>query len=83
MFYVALTRARHQAVIITQPGMESPFAVEVNEYSEVSEITSEGETKSALKVCNLCGQGTLVARQGPYGQFFGLNLVTVVRLLMI
>jgi DNA helicase-4 len=73
LFYVALTRARHQAVIITQPGMESPFVVEVNEYSEVSEITSEGETKSALKVCNLCGQGTLVARQGPYGQFFGCS----------
>ena len=73
LFYVALTRARHQAVIISQPGMESPFVVELNEYNEVTEITSEGETKSALKICNLCGQGTLVARQGPYGQFFGCS----------
>ncbi len=73
LFYVALTRARHQAVIISQPGMESPFVIELNEYNEVNEITSEGETKPALKVCNLCGQGTLVARQGPYGQFFGCS----------
>lgn len=73
LFYVALTRARHQAVIITQPGLESPFVVELNEYEEVNEITSEGETKSALKICSLCGQGTLVARQGPYGQFYGCS----------
>lgn len=73
LFYVALTRARHQAVIITQPGLESPFVIELNAYSEVEEITSEGETKPELKICNLCGQGTLVARQGPYGQFFGCS----------
>ena len=73
LFYVALTRARRQAVIITQPGLESPFVTELNEYLEVSEITSEGEIKSAMKICNLCGKGTLVTRQGPYGQFFGCS----------
>ncbi len=73
LFYVALTRARRQAVIISQPGMESPFVIEINAYSEVEEITSEGEIKAALKICSLCGQGTMVARQGPYGQFFGCS----------
>lgn len=73
LFYVALTRARHQAVIISQPGMESPFVIELDAYSEVEEITSEGETKPALKICNLCGQGALVVRHGPYGEFLGCS----------
>jgi DNA helicase-4 len=73
LMYVALTRARKRVAILSQPGTESPFVIELSKYPHVEEITSEGVTTSSVNICNLCGQGTLVARKGKYGEFFGCS----------
>ena len=73
LFYVALTRARRHVVVITPPGLESPFVIELNNSPDIERISGNGDTITELNVCNLCGQGTLVPRQGPYGQFLGCS----------
>lgn len=63
LFYVALTRAKINAFIVTVKDWESEFAVELKErYKE--------QLKQEQFQCPLCG-GRLVRRSGPYGEFFG------------
>jgi DNA helicase-4 len=73
LMYVAITRARHRVVILSQPGKESPFVIEISKYTNVEEITSEGKKIPSVDICNLCGQGTLVTRNGQYGEFRGCS----------
>jgi len=73
LFYVALTRARRQVVILSPPGLESPFVIELNESSDVERISTEGETTIDLKICSNCGKGTLVPRHSRYGEFLGCS----------
>jgi DNA helicase-4 len=73
LLYVALTRARHKVAILSQPGRESPFVIELSDFVDIEEITSEGEPTFNLQICSQCGQGTLVTRQGPYGEFPGCS----------
>lgn len=73
LFYVALTRARRNVVVITPPGLESPFVIELNKSIDVERISGDGDEIVNLRVCDICGQGTLVVRQGPYGQFLGCS----------
>ncbi|NBY60809.1 MAG: DNA helicase UvrD [Actinobacteria bacterium] len=73
LFYVALTRARRSVVVITPPGLESPFVIELDKSTDVERISGDGDKIFDLKICDVCGQGTLVARQGPYGQFLGCS----------
>jgi DNA helicase-4 len=73
LFYVALTRARRQVVILSPPGLESPFVIELNDSDDVERVGADGDTSADLKICTACGQGTLVPRQGPYGEFLGCS----------
>ncbi len=65
LFYVALTRAKKKAFIMTVNGQESEFAIELKmRYGE--------ELKKEQFECPLCG-GRLIKRSGPYGEFFGCS----------
>ncbi len=65
LFYVALTRAKKKAIIVTVKAHESEFAKElIGRYGEV--------LKRERFECPLCG-GRLVKRSGPYGEFFGCS----------
>ncbi len=72
LFYVALTRARKTVTVVTQVGRESPFVLELVKDHQVPS-TDERGAAGTLQVCPTCGNGTLVARKGPYGQFFGCS----------
>lgn len=65
LFYVALTRAKKKAFILTVSNQESEFAMELKErYGE--------ELKREQWECPLCG-GRLLKKSGPYGEFFGCS----------
>ena len=65
LFYVALTRAKNKAFIVTVSGQESEFAMELkSRYGD--------ELKREQFECPLCG-GRLIKRSGPYGEFFGCS----------
>ena len=65
LFYVALTRAKKKAIIVTVKGHESEFAKElIGRYGEV--------LKRERFECPLCG-GRLVKHSGPYGEFYGCS----------
>lgn len=61
LFYVAMTRAKSAAYVMTLRGLESEFVRELSAFAD-----SGGE------VCPVCG-GTLVLRKGPYGRFMGCS----------
>jgi DNA helicase-4 len=63
LFYVALTRAKTKAFILTVKDKESIFAQELKQrYGQ--------QLKQDQFTCPLCG-GKLVRRSGQYGDFFG------------
>lgn len=65
LFYVALTRAKKKAILLTVKDRESVFAMELRtRYAE--------ELKRERFECPLCG-GRLVKRTGRYGDFFGCS----------
>ncbi len=65
LFYVALTRAKKKAFIVTIKGQESEFVEALKlKYSEA--------LKHEQFECPLCG-GTLVKKAGQYGEFFGCS----------
>lgn len=65
LFYVALTRARKKAFIVTVKGLESEFVQELRE-------VHQREIKNERFECPECG-GRLVKRKGPYGEFLGCS----------
>lgn len=72
LFYVALTRARRHVTVFTEPGKESPFAVElVANHTEVATTTHEGAPVTLIPC--VCGKGTMVPRTGKYGDFLGCS----------
>jgi len=77
LFYVALTRAKHRAYLITDMAVASKFVVELlqDEYEiELNEFeTSLSQQLLHLLKCIKCKTGTLVPRQSQFGQFFGCN----------
>lgn len=81
LFYVALTRARKQVVVLCPPGLESPFVIELHDSEDVEEIGTDGDA-AQLRICAVCEQGTLVPRQGPYGVFLGCSRFPACRGLM-
>ncbi len=65
LFYVALTRAKKKAILLTVKDRESVFVAELRErYQE--------EMKREQFTCPLCG-GRLIRRSGRYGDFFGCS----------
>jgi len=72
LFYVALTRARSTATLITIEHKESPFVLELVRDQRVEMANADGSSGSA-EVCPTCGSGFLVPRKGPYGHFLGCS----------
>ena len=70
LFYVALTRARRGATLITSPQRMSPFVVEL---LDDPHVTVTGDSDAPVEVCSLCGQGTMVERKGRFGPFLASN----------
>ena len=65
LFYVALTRAKKKAFIVTVSKEESTFALELkSRYND--------EIKKEQWACPLCG-GKLQKKVGPYGEFYGCS----------
>lgn len=69
LFYVALTRARKSVTLMTVQGRESAFVAELAKDGLLHE--SAFSTAAPVIVCPTCGQGALVPRNGPYGEFLG------------
>ena len=65
LFYVALTRAKKKAYLLTVNGIESDFAVELKS-------RYEREIKKEQWTCPLCGR-RIVKRTGKNGEFFGCS----------
>lgn len=65
LFYVALTRAKKKAFLVTVNHQESEFAIELKE-------RYGNELKQEPWECPLCG-GKLLRKKGPYGEFFGCS----------
>ena len=65
LFYVALTRAKKKAYLITVAGQESEFVMELKK-------RYGNQMKSRHNECPLCG-GRLVKRTGQYGEFWGCS----------
>ncbi len=70
LFYVALTRARSTITLITVAHKESPFIMELIREHKIRVTNSDGDDNEA-QLCNVCGKGFLVPRNGPYGPFLG------------
>lgn len=65
LFYVALTRAKKKAFIVTVKGKESVFAMELKELYK-------DDLKREQYECPICG-GKLRKISGQYGDFFGCS----------
>lgn len=63
LFYVALTRAKKKAFLLTVSAQESAFVQELKE-------KYGNELKKEHFECPLCG-GQLIKHSGPYGEFLG------------
>lgn len=70
LFYVAMTRARQEVVLVAVPGLESPFLTEL--LSEERIVVDPGGHKPPA-ICPRCREGVLVKRTGPYGEFLGCS----------
>lgn len=77
LFYVALTRTRQQAFLITAPGHESVFITELIDQGQVEVVSTDTATGTivahAVHLCPDCSSGVLVARNGKFGQFYGCS----------
>lgn len=75
LLYVALTRAKTQAFLVTRQNKDSMFAVELmSDLSlEVVEVSSSGIATSHVQICHECNKGVMVIRSGVYGPFWGCS----------
>lgn len=73
LLYVALTRAKRQAYLVTREHKDSAFAVELIEGELVRILQSDTTEVGAadVKLCPECKKGTMVLRTGRYGEFYG------------
>jgi DNA helicase-4 len=70
LFYVALTRARRSALLVTRSGGESAFLLELVRDRVVKIRSATGDDITPV-VCPKCLKRTMKERKGRYGQFFG------------
>ncbi|WP_197432517.1 UvrD-helicase domain-containing protein [Pseudarthrobacter sp. GA104] len=70
LFYVALTRARHSALLVTRSGAESVFLLELVRDRILKIRSAKGDDITPV-VCPKCKKRAMKERNGRYGQFFG------------
>ncbi|MGR6092244.1 UvrD-helicase domain-containing protein [Brevibacterium sp. CSND-B09] len=70
LFYVALTRARRSALLMTVSGRESPFLLELVSSNQVAVRNVDGESISPV-ICPKCNKRTMTLRTGKFGDFYG------------
>ena len=75
LLYVALTRARKQAFLVTKKDRDSMFAVELMSDSLVDVVTldSANSENPPVQTCTKCKKGVMVIRTGPYSNFLGCS----------
>jgi DNA helicase-4 len=75
LLYVALTRAKRQAFLVTKKNKDSMFAVELMSDSLVDVVTldSANSENPPVQTCPKCKKGVMVIRSGPYSNFLGCN----------
>lgn len=72
LFYVALTRARSTATLITLAHKESPFIIELAKDHGLA-ISNVDGSESPSNVCLECGRGFMVAKTGKRGPFLSCS----------
>jgi DNA helicase-4 len=72
LFYVALTRARRQVVMVTVDGRLSPFLTELVTESDVKIADVDGNPAED-NICPQCKVGSLIRKKGQYGPYFDCN----------
>ena len=72
LFYVALTRARRQVVMVTVEGRTSPFVTELVTDSDVK-ITDVDGKPAEDNICPECKVGSLIKKPGKWGPYFDCN----------
>ena len=70
LFYVALTRAKRSALLVTRAGRESAFLLELVGDRVVKVRSATGDDITPV-VCPKCKKHTMRERKGRYGRFFG------------
>ncbi len=75
LLYVALTRARKQAFLVTRQNRDSMFAVELMSDSliEVVTLDTANSENPPVQTCSKCKKGVMVIRSGPYSNFLGCS----------
>ena len=75
LLYVALTRAKKQAFLVTKQNKDSMFAVELMSDSLIDVVTldSANSENPPVQTCPKCKKGVMVIRTGPYSNFLGCN----------
>ncbi len=75
LLYVALTRARKQAFLVTRQNRDSMFAVELmsDALIEVVALDIDNSDNPPVLLCPKCKKGVMVVKKGPYGQFLGCS----------
>ncbi|WP_431277872.1 UvrD-helicase domain-containing protein [Leifsonia poae] len=72
LFYVAMTRARRQALLLTITGRESRFVLELIRDSGIARTNAIGEPLETT-VCPECGRGIMTRRNSKRGEFLGCS----------
>jgi DNA helicase-4 len=70
LFYVALTRAKHRAFVLTDPARCSKFVDELRGPEYTGMVHRRGGGLASAARCEDCG-GPLIRRAGPHGEFWG------------
>ena len=77
LFYVGLTRARHRVYLVTDMAVASDFVVELldGDYPIETGEFAASLTQQLFQLirCVQCDTGTLVAREGRFGSFYGCS----------
>lgn len=73
LFYVALTRARREVVLISPTQRISPFVTELLARPGNPNVVIGGANEVPVEVCPQCRKGILVQRKGPHGLFLGCS----------
>jgi DNA helicase-4 len=75
LLYVALTRAKRQAFLVTRKNRDSMFAVELMSESLIDVITLDStmSENAPIQTCTVCKKGVMIMRSGPYSNFLGCS----------